>query len=303
MIYSTSSIIELCDNVTPEYNSYEKMVYLHGTKMTLELYYNIDNVRSSTSAVNSTPTGLYTLGWNLICGQYGDTTNKIYGFPNYSQTPTTFSFNLPGMYTSSPNFRAVIGSDTTDVNSYTFKGVIHRAYFKSGYLTENEIKSQFIQPKGSNPTLCMYFIGSFPNMGTSQDANREFKNLLKNNDGQNLVLTNTDSASLSADGPVLASGQKLTLTNIKVTAMRAVGLQFWFKGSFQDNTELVKIKTPSGGKPVYLIREGSHVIIRNSYATTTIANLTSANDNLDSTKWTYYALNLYWVANSNDFNA
>ena len=77
-----------------------------------------------------------------------------------------------------------------------------------------------------------YFIGMFPDLGT-EDTPHYFKNLMKNYNSQNIVLDNSSGFPLdTTNGMQFSSGNSQSMTSITVTAQRAIGVQFWFKGSF-----------------------------------------------------------------------
>jgi len=140
----------------------------------------------------------------------------------------------------------------------------------------------------------------FSNLGT-QDSSRYFTNLMSGHDGQTLSMQNSGNYQLDAtNGVQLALGNKLSVTNIKVTAQRAVSVQFWFKGSFVDQAQLSGLFKSSTLKLGYFERDGANVVAKSSYSSKTVT-LTNLATQASSTSWTFVGLSVGWITSSNNF--
>ena len=136
---------------------------------------------------------------------------------------------------------------------------------------------------------------------TTQDSSNSFTNLMFNYNSQTISFTNSLSKIVDAtNGLSFNSGDVQTISNIKVTAQRAIGVQFWYKGIFTDNTQIASLAKDSSNKSVYFVRSGNDILLKSTYSGLTVT-FSSAASSLDSTGWTMFGYSVGWKGVSNNF--
>jgi len=72
----------------------------------------------------------------------------MYSFPHFSTTPITYSVDVTDVYVSESYYTSTF-ANWHDSDSLFFKGFMHSAYLKPGYLSITEITSTYLAPRGS----------------------------------------------------------------------------------------------------------------------------------------------------------
>lgn len=139
----------------------------------------------------------------------------------------------------------------------------------------------------------------FPSLGV-QNSTSYFKNLMEGYGGQAQWLRNQGYLLDTSEGALLAVNQTLSVQNIKATIERAVGIQFWFKGSLTDTYQLVALRKNSTVDFARITRNGNDVVIRSSYTAAT-ATLSYAASSNSPTKWTLIGLTVGWMTTADQF--
>jgi hypothetical protein len=223
-------------------------------------------------------------------------------FPHFSDSDGVSEKYSNNGYHSSNNHGAIIGSAYSIIpRSVTdsFQGIIHSIFIKSGAMTTQEIKSEWITPRDSSNILCDYFIGHFPALNTHTTGS--FKNTMYGYASQNQALTNSNSATIDVtDGINFNSGDLQTITGITVTDQRAIGVQMWFKGTFADNDKIIGFETVSGPPLVYFERVGNDIKVSQPFSDLEIV-FSSAVTSVAANRWTLFGLSAGWMARSNNY--
>ena len=140
----------------------------------------------------------------------------------------------------------------------------------------------------------------FNDLGT-QDASNTFTNLMSNYNSQSVLFSNSLSSSLDAtNGLSMSVGDIQTISNIKTTTQRAIGIQFWYKGTFTDGSQIASLSKDSINKSVYLSRSGSDILLKSTYSNLVVP-FSSAASSMDSSGWIMVGLSAGWMAKNNDF--
>ena len=192
----------------------------------------------------------YDIGWNLLWYTNDNVNFKFYSYPHFQTTSISESFPKYD-YTSQTYYAAVFGGEISSgvvvVSNYLY-GIYNKIYMKPILMTDASIVSSFISPITTSTYLWDYFISMFTDLGT-MGASNSFSNLMYNYNSQMQILTNSISSPVdTTNGLSFSFGQTQTITSVLVTDEKAIGIQFWFKGSFIDGTELVALKKDSANK-------------------------------------------------------
>jgi len=153
---------------------------------------------------------------------------NFYSYPRFASSALSESTSKTN-YNTNSGFIGIFGgridnSSTTVYNS--FQGIIHTVVITSGALTTAQIASSYLVPTTSS-TICDYFISAFRDLGV-QDASNAFTNSMYGYNSQSQQFTNSLASTVDAvNGLNFAAGQTQTITNVVVTAQRAIGVQFW----------------------------------------------------------------------------
>ena len=104
----------------------------------------------------------------------------------------------------------------------------------------------------------------------------------------------------STNGMLFAPTQMVQITGVSITNQRAVGVQFWFKGSFGNNAKFVSISSDLSNKKFYFMQLTNRIYLRTDYGSANVffGSIVSA---LDQNIWTYFGMSVSWVANNNMF--
>ena len=239
---------------------------------------------------------MYSVGWNLIC--YTKSSNfDFYSFPHFQSSPLTESASVPSIQDAGTG--TVGGGIYHPGFQHSLIGIFHSAYFTDSALSSSAIVSNFLTPRYSS-SLCDYFIGMFPDLGV-QDNSGYFKNLMSGFQTQNQQFQNSLSRSLDlTDGLSFQSGDVQSISSIKITTQRAIGIQLWFKGSFIDGQIWFGLLKNAFTKSVYLDRQGNDLRIKSTYSANSIV-LTNAINSLDSTGWIFLGISVGWITRNDDF--
>ena len=140
----------------------------------------------------------------------------------------------------------------------------------------------------------------FSNLG-NQLAGNTFLNMMNNYGGHTQSLVNTLAATVSAtDGLSISGGQTQTVTGVKVTDQRAIGIQIWFKGTFTNNQIAVALSKSASVKSVYIDRNSNDLRLKTTHSglSFTFSNAVSS---MSSSGWIFMGLSVGWMARNNDF--
>ena len=122
-----------------------------------------------------------------------------------------------------------------------------------------------------------------------------------NHYSQTQQFTNSLSSTVDAtNGLSFSLGQTQTITSIKVTNQRAIGVQFWVKGSFTNNAQIASIAKSSSDKGAYMITSANDILVKTTYSSSSVL-LSNAISGLDSTNWIFIGFSVGWMGTNNDF--
>lgn len=148
--------------------------------------------------------------------------------------------------------------------------------------------------------MCDYFISMFDDLGV-QDASSKFKNLMLGYNSQSQEFTNSLASTVDAtNGLSFSSGQTQTITGVSVTSQRAIGVQFWFKGTFTNSAQLAAIAKSASVKSAYIDRTSNDINVKSTHSGLSVT-LSNAVTSMDSTGWIFIGFSVGWMARSNDF--
>jgi hypothetical protein len=253
---------------------------------------------TSNSDSNGSNSNMYEPGWNLICYVTGASWS-FYSYPHFSATPNTdtatyYTFHGTGK-------RGMFGGAKPSGDPIReFEGIIHSAFFKEAYLTNTQIKNNFLPPRLS-PFTCDYFTGMFADL-TTTDASDYFENKLSNYNGHAQTFKNNPLSVLHpTNGLTISSGQTFTIEQVKVTAQRALSVHLWFKGSFTDGSRIVTFSKDSTNKNLIMSRSGSDFVILTTEATTVTITLSGVIGSIVSTSWVYISASIGWMGRGDNF--
>ena len=230
------------------------------------------NLPFNPSTKESTSSSMYTTGWNLLWYTTSSSNFNFYSYPRFSTSVITESTtNSTFLYTS--NNSAIFGGKINIFStsfSNSFQGIVHTINIQNAVYTSSSIISNFLVPTSSQYAIWDYFIGMFTDLGV-QDASNSFANVMYNHYSQTQQFTNSLSSTVDAtNGLSFSSGQTQKITNVKVTDQRAIGVQFWIKGSFEDNIQIASIAKSPTSKGAYVKRSGNDILVKTTYSTATI---------------------------------
>jgi cysteine-rich repeat protein len=244
---------------------------------------------------------MYKMGWNMIW--YAESSSSFFftSYPHYagpalaesaSDTDYTdlnsFGINFGGYFNS--------GSGFTD----SLQGVLHSVFIRKQTMNSAAIESNWLVPRTTPYYIWDYFIGMFTNFG-SQLVGNTFNNQMYDYAGQSQMLTNSIAATVDpTNGLSFSSTQTQSIQGVKVTTQRAIGVQFWFKGSFSNNQRLVSIAKSSTVFNAYFDRNANDIRLKTSHGSNTVV-FSTASSSLSSSTWAFFVLNVGWIAKSNDF--
>lgn len=203
----------------------------------------------------------------------------------------------------SSSFSGVFGGKiNTSHSSFSnsFQGILHSIDIKGSTYSSSSIASSFLVPTSTPSVVCDYFIGMFSNLGV-QDASNVFTNLMYNHYSQTQQLTNSLASTVDAtNGLSFSSGQTQTITNVKVTDQRAIGVQLWVKGSFSNNAQIAAIAKSSSSKGAYVGRSANNIEVKTTYSAASVS-FSNAISRLDQTNWIFIGFSVGWMGTNNDF--
>ena len=244
---------------------------------------------------------MYQTGWNLIWYTHDGTNYNFLSFPHFT-TPAMSESTPNTNYNSTTFYFGIFGgniSNLTTTVSNSLNGIMNKIYMKPTFMTEAQIISSFITPISTSAATWDYFISMFNNLGSMVLSS--FTNLQYNYNSQTQSLVNSISSPVDpTDGLLFTSGQTQSISNVKITSQRAVGVQFWFKGTFINGNRFAIVSRDSIKKSVYLERSGTDINLKTTYSSNiiTFANAASL---LDSSMWIYIGMSVGWMARNNDF--
>ena len=198
--------------------------------------YDLPTVQSSSAS-------MYKTGWNLVWYADNGSNYFLYGFPNFATPAITYSASNTD-YATESYFRSTFGGEYVSSSSIinSFQGIIHTVNIVSSFYSASQAATSFLVPTVNPAYPWDYFIGMFPDLG-SELTPHFFKNQMSNYNSQNVIFDNDAGFPLdSVNGMQFSSGNSQSMTNIIVTSQRAIGVQFWFKGSFVSGMHICHIQ-------------------------------------------------------------
>lgn len=139
----------------------------------------------------------------------------------------------------------------------------------------------------------------FNNLGIHK--NSEFTNQMYNYEGHSQSMSNSINAPVDpTEGVFFTSGKTQSIQWVKVTEQKAIGVQFWYKGSFEADKIIVSIAKMASIKNAYLMRDGSNALLKTSHSTVTVT-FAGAIANLVTSDWIFIGLSVGWTARNDDF--
>ena len=180
--------------------------------------------------------------------------------------------------------------------------LIHKGFLVSIFwniYTSTSIASNFLVPTSSPFTIWDYYIGMFTNLSV-QDAFNAFTNLMYNHYSQTQQFTNSLSSTVDSNGLAFSNGQTQSITNVKVTSQRAIGVQLWVMGGFTNNAQISSIAKDSSNKGAYVYRFANNIIVGTTYSGTTIT-FSNAVTSLSNSGWILIGFSIGWMGTNNDF--
>ena len=176
---------------------------------------------------------------------------------------------------------------------HTFRAV-------SSAMSSTQITNTWLVPSNSGSAPCDYFIGMFNDFGV-QTAGSQFDNQMYGYNSNNQMLTNSIGATVDAtEGLLFSSGDTQIIQGVSITNQRAIGVQFWFKGSFTNNQVIAAIAKSGAVKSVYMERLGANFVLKTTHSATSVT-FAGANSSLNSNAWTFIGFSLGWMARGNNF--
>jgi hypothetical protein len=162
------------------------------------------------------------------------------------------------------------------------------------------IASTWLVPRISSSYSCDYFIGMFNDFGV-QLTGSTFNNQMYNYAGNTQMLTNFIASTVDAtNGMSFSATEVQAIQGVKVTAQRAIGIQFWFKGSFSNNQVLVSLRKSASVMNMYLDRNANDIRLKTAIVSTTVT-FSGAITNINNSGWTFITLSVGWLARGDNF--
>jgi hypothetical protein len=243
---------------------------------------------------------MYEVGWNFICYASSTSNFNFINFKQFGNTATTESTGSTS-YRYHSSYGANFGGFYTGGGFIrSFQGIIHTAFIKESTMSAATIATTWLVPRISPNYLCDYYIGMFNNFG-KQLTGSTFNNQMYNYAGQTQMLTNFIASTVDVtNGLSFSATEVQAIQGVIVTAQRAIGVQFWFKGSFSDTQTIASISKSGSVKNAFLDRTGTDVRLR-STQTATMVTLSNAAGSINSSMWTLVSFSVGWLARNNDF--
>mmetsp|Transcript_13444 Transcript_13444/g.15613 ORF Transcript_13444/g.15613 Transcript_13444/m.15613 type:complete len:264 (+) Transcript_13444:674-1465(+) len=163
----------------------------------------------------------------------------------------------------------------------------------------NYVTPRFVGILGSQP--CDYYIGMFPDLGVQSEL-KFFNNIVAGYEDQKVEIKNDNDYLVNAtNGVLLNLGQNLVVNKIKLTAQKAVTLQFWLKGTLKDTFEFASVYSSSNSKVVSIRNNFINFVATSDYAQNSDIFLANAAFAIDPKSWMFIGLSFSWVGSSQDF--
>jgi cysteine-rich repeat protein len=203
------------------------------------------------------------------------------------QDMAQFGLNIGGLYVNNTGF----------VNS--LQGIMHSAFIRQESMMPASIMSMWLVPRSAPNYPCDYFTGMFNDLGT--ETNSEFTNLMCNYQTHSQTMTNFIKAPVDPiDGVSFMPGKRQSIQWVKVTEQRAIGIQFWYKGTFNPSSNIVSITKLASIKNAYLARDSSDLVLRTTQGIP-VVTFSGANGSISGSAWTFIAISVGWLARNDDF--
>ena len=255
---------------TNSYNSYLNLMINNG-KMRIECGNYSNNAYSASPTKETSSSSMYTTGWNLLWYTTSSTNFNFYSNPRFSTS--VLNEGTSNSIFRNNNYSGVFGGKIDNQHSSfsnSFQGIVHAINIQNTAYLPSSIVSSFLVPTSSPYVVCDYFIGMFTNLGV-QDASSAFTNVMYNHYSQTQQFTNSLSSTVdTTNGLSFSSGQTQTITSVKVTDQRAIGVQFWVKGSFTNNNQIASIAKSSTSKGAYVARNANDILVKTTYSSATV---------------------------------
>ena len=142
----------------------------------------------------------------------------------------------------------------------------------------------------------------FSDLGTLLPGNN-FKNQVYSVGGHTQEFYNTLSAAVTpTDGLQVTSGQTHSITGVRVTDQRAIGIQMWLKGFFSNNQNIIALSKNPSTKPLILSRNNNDFKLTSTIIGTALTfSFPNAETSLSSTAWVLVGMSIGWMGRNNDF--
>jgi cysteine-rich repeat protein len=274
---------------------------LNNGKLRVESKYYSGGNGISLPDRETSSSSMYKVGWNMICFTEGSSTFNMISFPHFSTSSLSGS-GASTNYRDRSGFWANLGGYYIENSGFikSFQGIIHSAFIKESTMSAATIATTWLVPRISPSYLCDYYIGMFNNFG-EQLTGSSFNNQMYNYAGQTQMLTNSIASTVDVtNGLSFSATEVQAIQGVIVTVQRAIGVQFWFKGSFNDAQTIASISKSGSVKNAFLDRTGTDVRLR-STQTATMVTLSNAAGSINSSMWTLVSFSVGWLARNNDF--
>jgi cysteine-rich repeat protein len=205
-------------------------------------------------------------------------------------------------YEDETGFWGIIGGNYINNSGFikSFEGIIHSAFFKSSSVNAVTIASTWLVPRISPSYTCDYFTGMFNDFGV-QLTGATFNNQMYNYAGNSQMLTNSIASTVDAtNGLSFSATEVQAIQGVKVTVQRAIGIQFWFKGSFSNNQVLVSLCKSASVMNMYIDRNANNIRLKTTQGATTVT-FSGAISSINISGWTFIALSVGWLSRNNNF--
>lgn len=181
-----------------------------------------------------------------------------------------------------------------------FQGIIHSAYLLDGAKSSSYIQSNILTPRDSPAYLCDYYTSYFSMMTTMSPTNT-FYNMMSSYNSQNGVFANGILATVDAtDGLEFASGNFQSITGLTVTAQKAIGVRFWFKGSFAADTVFLYLHNSGSGNYAAFTTSGNDIRATQIYSSSEVV-FSNAKTTLSSSAWTLFGFSVGYTARNTQY--